>query len=521
MAYIFISYSQKDRDRVERLVNALTAEGYEVWWDLKIRSGESFDEVIERTLEKVSCVLGVWSKNAVKSEWVRAESAWAKDHGIFVSVRIDDEARLPLKFYHVHTASLADWTGSRDDPRFRRLVADIREIAGPPRSRASAPGDDLPATLPEDRLVQEPSSAPTEEPASPAEPLRPPKPEPQAAGVPAQPKPRPHGLGNWMPLLAIVALIGGAIIVSIQGKPGLDDEPVPPKIIQEPIEAPQPPGSDKGLPVPEGASVPSTVRQEQPEPTRPAVSDVSPKEVALEPQMVTIDAGEFRMGCVSGKDCSDSELPVRIVTFDEPFAMGKYEVTFAEYDRFAEATGREKPNDEGWGRGKRPVINVSWYDAKAYADWLSDQTGKRYRLPSEAEWEYATRAGSETPFSTGECIDTDQANYNGILGWQGCPETGVYRRKTLEAGSFSANTWGLHEVHGNVWEWVQDCWHDNYHGGPANGDAWEDKGGGDCQRVVRGGSWDQVPKTLRSASRGRDSADNKYKTEGFRLAQDL
>ncbi|MFZ0257876.1 MAG: toll/interleukin-1 receptor domain-containing protein, partial [Gammaproteobacteria bacterium] len=166
MADLFISYSQKDRDRVERLVDALTAEGYEVWWDLKIRAGESFDELIEGTLEKVSCVVGVWSHSAVKSEWVRAESAWAKDQGIFVSVCIDDGARLPLKFYHVHTASLADWDGARDDLRFRRLVADIRMIAGPPRSPAQATGEVLPAALPEVPPVQEPSPAPTEKPAS-------------------------------------------------------------------------------------------------------------------------------------------------------------------------------------------------------------------------------------------------------------------------------------------------------------------------------------------------------------------
>jgi hypothetical protein len=129
---------EKDRAWVKRLVDALTAEGWAVWWDLKIRSGESFDRAIERTLRGVRAVVAVWSKNAVKSEWVRAESAWAKDQDIFVSVRIDDGARLPLKFYHVHTASLADWDGARDDTRFRRLVADIRMIAGPPRSPAQA-----------------------------------------------------------------------------------------------------------------------------------------------------------------------------------------------------------------------------------------------------------------------------------------------------------------------------------------------------------------------------------------------
>jgi formylglycine-generating enzyme required for sulfatase activity len=480
MADIFISYSQQDRDRVKRLVDALSAEGYEVWWDLKIRAGESFDELIEGTLEKVSCVVGVWSRHSVRSEWVRAESAWAKDRGIFVSVRIDDEARLPLKFYNVHTASLADWDGSRDDPRFRRLVADIRAIAEPPRSPAQARGDASSPVLPEAPPVQEPSPAPTEKPTSPAQAPRSPKCKPQAAAARLAPKPRPHGLAVAMMLLAGVALIGVVIFFSIQDKPERDGEPVAP--------------------------------------------DVSPKKSALESEMVAIPAGKFQMGCVSGKGCYDydDELPVRTVTFTKPFAIGKHEVTFAEYDRFAEATEREKPSDRGWDRGKRPVINVSWDDTQAYASWLSAQTGKRYRLPTEAEWEYATRGGTATPFSTGECINTDQANYDGDYGWQDCPKTGVYQAKTVEAGSLPANPWGLHEVHGNVWEWVQDCWHANYTGAPNDGTAWEASDGGDCgRRVVRGGSWFDVPEILRSAFRNRFDTDDRNVHLGFRLAQDL
>jgi formylglycine-generating enzyme required for sulfatase activity len=240
------------------------------------------------------------------------------------------------------------------------------------------------------------------------------------------------------------------------------------------------------------------------------------------PEMVTIPAGSFRMGCVSGKMCSDDELPVRTVTFDKPFAIGKYEVTFTEYDRFAEATGREKPNDRGWGRGQRPVIYVSWDDAHAYAAWLSEQTGKRYRLPTEAEWEYATRGGTETPFSTGQCIDTDQANYDGDYDWKDCPRTGVDRGKTVEVGSLPANPWGLHEVHGNVSEWVQDCWHENYQDAPRDGSAWEEAGGGHCgPRVVRGGSGGSEPEILRSANRDWFYAGDRFVNLGFRLAQDL
>ena len=130
------------------------------------------------------------------------------------------------------------------------------------------------------------------------------------------------------------------------------------------------------------------------------------------PEMVVIPAGSFQMGCVSGIDCGSDEKPVHEVKIDS-FALSKYEVTFEEYDAFTDATGRERAADSGWGRGRRPVINVSWYDAMAYTAWLSEQTGKTYCLPSEAEWEYAARAGTETVYSWGDDIGTNRANCDG------------------------------------------------------------------------------------------------------------
>ena len=129
---------------------------------------------------------------------------------------------------------------------------------------------------------------------------------------------------------------------------------------------------------------------------------------------------------------------------------------------------RYTPSDEGWGRGRRPVINVSWDDAKAYVGWLSRKTGKTYRLLSEAEREYVTRAGTTTPFWWGTSISTQQANYNGNYTY-GTGATGVSRRQTVLVDSFQPNPWGLYQVHGNVWEWTEDCWHDNYSGAPSDG----------------------------------------------------
>ncbi|MXS82930.1 SUMF1/EgtB/PvdO family nonheme iron enzyme [Nitrosomonas oligotropha] len=227
------------------------------------------------------------------------------------------------------------------------------------------------------------------------------------------------------------------------------------------------------------------------------------------PLLTVIPAGRFLMGSPgSESNRLAREGPQHEVTIAQPIALGVYAVTFAEYDRFCEATGRKPPADNDWGRENRPVINVSWHDAQAYCAWLSEQTGQLYRLPSEAEWEYACRAGTQAPFQTGETINPDQANF------------AQKHEKTLPVGSFAPNAFGLYDMHGNVWEWMQDCWHENYHNAPDDGSVWLEKDGGDCsRRVVRGGSWLDIPQNLRSAFRFRGSTDGTYNYLGFRIAR--
>jgi len=239
--------------------------------------------------------------------------------------------------------------------------------------------------------------------------------------------------------------------------------------------------------------------------------------------MVVIPGGSFQMGSPADEpERYDDEGPTHRVTL-RPFAMGRTQVTFDQYDRFVKATGREEPYDAGWGRGKRPVINVSWKDATAYAAWLSDQTGQSYRLPTEAEWEYAARAGTSTIFWTGDCIHTDQANYRGTDDYNGCgAKTGSYRGRTVPAASLPANPWGLHEIAGNVWEWTQDCWHKDYQDAPSDGSAWGEESGGDCtRRLVRGGGWGSTPWRLRSADRNWSNVVVASGILGFRLARAL
>ena len=232
------------------------------------------------------------------------------------------------------------------------------------------------------------------------------------------------------------------------------------------------------------------------------------------PEMITIPGGLFRMGCVSrGDACQDSEAPVRRVAV-RPFALSRHEVTFADWDACVQARGcaAHRPPDEGWGRATRPVIRVSWADAQAYAAWLSLQTGSEYRLPSEAEWEYAARAGENSAYSWGANIGKDRANCNGCGGtWD--------NRQTAPVGSFHDNAFGLYDMHGNVWEWVEDCWHATYAGAPSDSAA---RAGGDCrERVLRGGSWDLPPKNLRSAHRGRSTTAARFEFIGFRVARTL
>ena len=225
----------------------------------------------------------------------------------------------------------------------------------------------------------------------------------------------------------------------------------------------------------------------------------------LEPAMVVIPVGRFRMGCVSGRGCWDNEKPVREVSI-ALFELSRYEVTFAEYDRFAAATGRERARDAGWGRGRRPVINVSWEDAVAYTQWLSSKTGKRYRLPNEAEWEYAARAGT-----TGERYGADL----GAIAWYRKNSSG----RTHPVGGKAPNAYGLHDMLGNVMEWVQDCWNENYAGVPSDGSAWES---GDCSmRVLRSAAWDHLGWEVRAAKRGGISSGYRSNITGFRVARTL
>lgn len=239
------------------------------------------------------------------------------------------------------------------------------------------------------------------------------------------------------------------------------------------------------------------------------------------PEMVMIPAGKLTMGSPHGEpDRGPEEGPQHTVVFAKPFAVGRFAVTFEEWDACVAAggCGGYTPSDEGWGRGRRPVINVSWDDAKAYVAWLSGRTGRNYRLLSEAEREYVTRAGTTTPFWWGASLSAAQANYNGSVA-SAASVAGEYRRQTVPVDTFGPNPFGLYQVHGNVYDWVEDCFNESYQGAPSDGSAWMT---GDCyRRAHRGGSWYSNPWALRSAARNRNFSITRFDFIGFRVARPL
>jgi formylglycine-generating enzyme required for sulfatase activity len=229
------------------------------------------------------------------------------------------------------------------------------------------------------------------------------------------------------------------------------------------------------------------------------------------PLMVVVSPGKFVMGSSERElDHRGSEYPQHEVEIAKSFAVSKFEVTFEQWDACVAASACVRATD-AWGRGDMPVINVSWGDVQQYVGWLSHLTGKEYRLPTEAEWEYAARAGSDTRFSWGNEIGAGNANCGE------CGGTPILR--TAPVGSFKPNAFGLHDVHGNVWEWLEDIWNENFQGAPADGSAWLK--GDPNYRVIRGGSWHNEGELIRSAVRFQRHRLVRFDTLGFRVARTM
>ncbi|MGH8613861.1 MAG: SUMF1/EgtB/PvdO family nonheme iron enzyme [Gammaproteobacteria bacterium] len=500
MSDIFLSYAHEDLERAHRLAEALEGHGWSVFWDREIPAGKTWRQVISAALRQAHCVIVAWSEASIQSDWVCEEAEEGRARNILVPVFFD-EVNPPLGFREIQAARLVGWDGGPNAAAFRQLVSDVAGILGP--------------------LIQPAVPRPTPPISEKAEPVPALKPEP-----PVPPKPI-----IWSGGLALGAVIVAFIAVQIISEPAVEKT----EVTRE--ELPPEPQPEKRETVQKHAVVGE------------APSESAKGEVALKPgdlvrdtlkdgspglEMVVIPSGEFHMGDIQGTGDAD-ERPVRLVRIPRPFALGRYEVTFVEYDVFARATNRPIPKDQSWGRGRLPVINVSWEDAVAYAKWLSEETGRNFRLPTEAEWEYAARAGTKSrrfwgaaPSQACEYANVfDRRNAAALrakyaMTWESHDCEDPYRETAL-VGSFRPNSWGLYDMLGNVWEWVQDCLHKHYAGAPEDGSkAWGAGNDGDCAlRMLRGGSWNTDPRFVRSPDRFSFEADFRSPNLGFRLAQDL
>jgi formylglycine-generating enzyme required for sulfatase activity len=505
---IFLSYAHEDEPKARRLAEALGTRGWSVFWDRRIPPGSTWHGHIGAALAGARCVIVGWSAASIASSWVLEEAGDARDRGVLVPVLLEG-VQPPLGFRSIQASDLSAWDAATEYDAYVQLLAVLVDRLGKPPSRAGS--DAVPPPAAGEKAVGEQRRAKGQRPESAGEPARarldasrkvdqpPPVAEeesPPAAGLRGSGKPGAEAAAKpsrsrAAPLALVAAGLFGLTVVLVY----FNQPPAPTVSPQEPST---PPLVDRRTAKPE----PGTIFRD---PLRDGGEG---------PEMVVVPAGRSRMGDLAG-DGRAYERPVHAVEIPFHFAVGRYEVTFEDYDRFAHATGRRTAGDEGWGRSRRPVVNVSWDDASAYATWLSQQTGKRYRLPTEAEWEYAARAGTQTRYWWGDDPGNNKANCKGCGSqWD--------NEQTAPVGSFKPNPFGLFDTAGNVWEWVADCLHKSYEGAPNDGSAWLEAKAGDCgQRVVRGGSWGSAPAGLRAAIRPWHVPGFRRNDLGFRLAQDL
>lgn len=497
---IFLAHASEDKPRVQQLYNQLKKQGFSPWLDaIDLIPGQNWEIEIPKAIKRASVCLVCLSKSSVaKKSYVQREFRYAllayaelpPESIYLIPVRLDDcevpDLQIPdleLKLRSIHWVDLFETTG------FEHLVSAIG-VAVEPTKR------------------YQPLSKEVPDPTTKTKP-------PRLPGFRQKPV-----IITALVVVVVVALSGflGSLLLNRDtgvnnDQSSRDENTSVPLATKSEIGVNDDQFSDEKNTLDRRVwksenDIPRVIESESDlydnvDPAGNVTPGPEPLTVFRDcnqcPEMVMLPTGKFLMGSpVDEEDRYPNEGPQHEVDFTNRFAIGKTEVTFDNYDRFTEATGREISRDADLGRGERPVFDVSFDDARAYCTWLGEQTGKSYRLPTEAEWEYAARAGSTTPFSFGEMITPEQVNYNGNAPYIG-GEKGLDRANTVPAGSLPANPWGLHEMHGNVYEWVEDWYHDDYRGAPTDGSAWLSPQG--TNRVVRGGSWYHGARMARAAYR--------------------
>jgi len=473
MSDIFISYAREDRPRAQALAAALETQGWSVWWDPIIPAGQTFRKVIREEIGKARCMVVIWSRESVESNWVLDEASLGQKRGILVPVRIDD-AEPPLGFGEVHAADLTNWGGDSSAPVFRALVRDIAAHGGlsatPGVAKAEPPEEARGAPVAR-------RDKPTEEPHAPA---------PGAiAEKPAQEERQlvtewalPARLGRiprrWVVAGASLAVLLCAVFVTYDLWPGKTPRP--------------------------------TDRQPQASsPTQPPGTSTNRNDGL---SYVHIPAGEFQMGAAPGDGEADAdEKPRHPVRITKGFWMSETPVTVAEYKRFTRSLPPPPDFNPGWSKDDHPIVRVTWDEAKVYCEWAGG------RLPTEAEWEYAARGGKDgLKYPWGNEITSENANYGGSK-WKG----------TSPVRSYPANAWGLYDMAGNVWEWVADWYGEKYYATlPSDKPAEDPRGPQSGEvRVLRGGSFGDVSRILRASLRNWYAPGNRSDVIGFRCVREV
>jgi formylglycine-generating enzyme required for sulfatase activity len=487
-AEVFISYKSERRKAAEHLATVLELHDYSVWFDYQLIKGSDFGLQIDRRIRQAKAVVALWCSRSVGSRWVTEEADLAHGLGILIPVKIEP-CELPVGFRRQDYIDLSSWNGAPRSPEIDPLLDALEQRIGrgphldlngtrkyeatwsrfgAPSLKTFALGEPL-VEVEGDRHLPRVGTAKTMAPAAWYE----------FEVLAAHEWPRVRESADPERLRRFEHHFSGTFYAEEA------------RLLRERIVAGR-------IPVLVDSRNNGT-RWLSPGAGEPFC------DVEGGPEMVVVPAGRFMMGSpMDEPERFADEGPQREVAFTDPFAIGRHAVTRGQFAAFANATGHKAARrwrDPGFRQDdSHPAVFISWDDAKAYAAWLADTTGRPYRLPTEVEWEYAARAGRTTPFWWGSSITPTQANYNGNHVYKGGGSEGEYRAGTVPVGSFDANPWGLYNVHGNVWEWCE--------------------GAVKSSRVVRGGSWSTYPRYLRAAARLRNPTEcnNNF---GFRVARTL
>lgn len=487
MSDVFVSYNREDLKTAQTIVDGLIAEGFNVWMDMNLQAGENYDEITEDHLHKARAVVVLWSSRSVKSRWVRAEATIGARKNTLVPLMIEPCDR-PVMFELIQTTDLSGWSGDREDPAWLAFIEVIKKrlAATPLPSGGSESRGGGPAAAKAQKRAKAPK--------------------------PARKKKEKRSGGGLLTAVGLTFIFG---MVSAAGIYILRPDLVAPVLTKLSEVAAS--NSAEASP---GAAATLTAASVEPAPAEPVIAPEPEPEPAVEeapaeetpvtfrecdmcPDMINVAGGTFLMGAPDEELARNAwEGPQRKVAM-APFAISVTEVTFDQWDACVAdgGCGGYSPPAGTHGRGNQPVTKVSWKDAQAYTAWLTKKTGRAYRLPTEAEWEYTARAGTTTPFWWGPLFEADKA---------------VTGTDPVNVDTLPANAMGLRGVSGNLREWVQDCYINTFANAPLDGRSVEVAA---CKlRVLRGGSFKSTPAELRVAARARNDAAVRDNLTGFRVA---